>query len=111
VNKFKFFRGLRTARIQPGNVKLKDIFNRTKYLLCDWSEYPYDGDDSQIRTYQGNILEFYNYIKREEVYPTIYEIQKQYRGYQSASLVYGNRNSYNEFISRKFYLTIRYTLM
>lgn len=111
MKEFKLLRGYKCVRRQPGLVKLKDVTNRTKNLLCIWSEYPIDGDDSQIRTYQGNILQFYNMIKQMGISPTIYEIQKQYRGQQSSSLVYGNRNRHNEFISRKFYLTIKYTVL
>lgn len=110
MKEFKLLRGYKCVRRQPGLVKLKDATNRTKNLLCIWSEYPCDGDDSQIITYQGNILQFYNMIKEMQVSPTIYEIHKQYRGYQSPSLVYGNRNRYNEFIMRKFYLTIKYSI-
>ena len=111
MNKFKFFGKNGVARIEQGFVKLKDARNRNAFLLCDWSEFPYDGNDSQIRTYQVNILDFYNFIERESYYPTIYEIYKQYRGYHNASLVFGNRNQHNLFIARKFYLTIKYTVM
>lgn len=111
LSQFKFFQRINVARVEPGLVKLKDAHNRNKYLLCDWSEYPYECYDGYIKTFQGNILEFYNMIKDREVYPTIYEIHKQYRGYFDASLVYGNRNRHNLFIARKFYLTIKYSLM
>ena len=108
---FKFFQRANFERTEPGSVKLKDPFNRDKYLFCNWSEYPENTYEGFIMTFQGNILEFYNWIQERSVYPTIYEIHKQYRGYHHHSLVYGNRNRHNQFISRKFYLTIKYSLL
>ncbi len=108
---FKYFQKI--ARVAPGLVKLKDAYNRDRYLLCDWSEYPNNSYEGFIKTFQGNILEFYNMIKDREVYPTVYEIHKQYRGYSDfdASITYNNHIRQNLFISRKFFLTIKYSLM
>jgi hypothetical protein len=99
--------------VEAGLVKLKDAHNRNKYLMCDWSEYPDNPYEGFIKTFQGNILEFYNMIKDREVYPTVYEIYKQYRGYSdfNSSITYNNHIRPNLFISRKFYLTIKYSLM
>lgn len=108
---FKFFQRIIIARAEDGHIKLKDAYNRNKYLMCEWSEYPDNPYEGFIKTFQGNILEFYNMIESRNVYPTVYEIYKQYRGYHDYSLVYGNRNMHNSFISRKFYLTIKYSLM
>ena len=108
---FKFFQRIKVIRSEPGFVKLKDAYNRNKILMCDWSEYPVDQYVHNIRTFQGNILEFYNMVANMNVYPTVYEIHKQHRGYFDASIVFDNRNRYNLFIKRKFYLTIKYSLL
>jgi hypothetical protein len=108
---FKFFQKAKVARCQPGYVKLKDVFNRNKYLILNWSEYPSDVNDVDIQTYQGNILNFYNFVRGHQSNIKVYEIHKQHRGYHHHSLVYGNRNRNNEFIARKFYLTIKYSLL
>ena len=44
---FKFLQRsvVKQPRIEPGLVKLKDAHNRNKYLLCDWSEYPYRSEE------------------------------------------------------------------
>lgn len=105
---FKFFQRPKEARCQPGYVKLKDIHNRDKYLILNWSEYPSDENSVDIKTFQGNILDFYNFVRSLQSNIKVYEIHKQYRGYHEHSLVYGNRNRHNEFIARKFYLTIKY---
>ena len=107
---FKFFRNIKTPRKSPGLIKLKDVFNRNKFIVLLWSEYPYDGDDSNILTFQGNVLDFYNYYKTQGVSPTVYEIYKQYRGQMDTTIVYSNRHRFNPFIARKYYLTIKYTL-
>jgi hypothetical protein len=108
---FKFLQKNRIPRVSPGYLKLKDVHNRNKYLLCSWSEYPDNPYEGFIKTFQGNILEFYNMIKDREVYPTVYEVHKQHRGYFDASIVYDNHFRQNLFIGRKFYLTIKYSLM
>jgi hypothetical protein len=105
---FKFFQKVKVARCQPGYVKFKDVHNRDKYLILNWSEYPSDMNDVDIKTFQGNILDFYNFVRSLQSNIKVYEIHKQYRGYHEHSLVYGNRNRHNEFIARKFYLTIKY---
>jgi hypothetical protein len=114
TKEFKFFQKIKIPRTENGVIKLKDPFNRNKNLILNWSEFPYDGDDSDIQTFQGNILDFYNFVKNIELTRLmnikVYEIFKQHRGYFDTSLVFGNRNRYNAFISRKFYLTIKYSL-
>ena len=79
-------------------------------MLITWSEFPYDGDDSHIRTFQGNILQFYNFVRHLPHGVTIYEIFKRCGGYFDDSIVFGTENRYNQFIARKFQLTIHYTI-
>jgi hypothetical protein len=112
IKPFKFLQLIKIPRTEGGIVKLKDIHNRDKYLLCQWSEYPLDGYEiyNNIRTFRGNILEFYNMIEAMSVSPTIYEIYKQRRGWFSTSIVFSNRHRDNVFISRKFDLSITYSL-
>jgi hypothetical protein len=110
MNSFKFFQKAKVARCQPGYVKLKDIYNRDKYLVLNWSEYPSYVNDVDIQTFQGNILDFANFVWEQPSNIMVYEIYKQYRGYHDYSLTYGNLNRHNQFISRKFYLTIKYSL-
>ena len=111
---FKFFQKIKTPRTELGVIKLKDPFNRNKNLILNWSQFPYDGDDSGIDTFRGNILDFYNFVQNIQLTGQlnikVYEIFKQHRGYFDTSLVFSNRNRYNQFIPRKFYLTIKYSL-
>lgn len=107
---FKFLQIPKEPRVQPSLLKLKDIHNRNKTMIVLWLEYPYDGDDSNIKTFEGNILQFYHYIRALQITPTVYEIYKECRGYFNTSIVYGNQNRHNQFILRKFKLLIRYTV-
>ncbi len=110
VSSFKFFQRGNVARCQPGYVKLKDVHNRDKYLILNWSEYPSDENSVDMETFQGNILDFYNFVRDQQTNIKVYEIRKQHRGYFDTTLVYGNRHRNNLFIARKFYLTIIYSL-
>jgi hypothetical protein len=110
MKQFKFFQRGKIARIEPGYIKLKDAYNRDKYLILNWSEYPCDGEGTYISTFQGNILMFYHFVRGLESNIKVYEIHKQYRGYFDASLTINNRNRGSLFIARKFYLTIKYSL-
>ena len=94
--------------------KLKDPFNRTKPFMHLMSEYPYD--KSNVKLFMGNILEFYNNIKsiqetqRITKIPTIYEVDKRYRGERDVSTVYSNYLQHDHFISRKYFLRIYYSI-
>jgi len=107
IKEFKFLQKIKEPRKSVGMVKLKEEFNRNKNLIFLWSEYPYDGDDSNLIRFEGNILEFYNLTRGSS--PTIYEMQIKETGYFDRSMVYGNRDRFPEFIRRKAKLTIIYS--
>jgi hypothetical protein len=104
---FKFLRIIKKPRTSVGMVKLKEEFNRNKHLIFIWSEYPYDGDDSNLISFEGNILQFYNLTRGSS--PTIYEMFKEESGYFDRIMVFGNRDRFPEFIRRKAKLKIIYT--
>jgi hypothetical protein len=108
MKEFKFLQIIKKPRRSIGLTKLKEEFNRNRHLIFIWSEYPFDGDDSNLIEFNGNILEFYNLTKHST--PVIYEIYKKETGYFDRSMVYGNRDRFPEFIRRKAKLKIIYTL-
>ena len=113
IKEFKFLGIIKEPRISVDSVKLKDKFNRNKDMLFMWSEFPYDGDDSRLLEFNGNILEFYNLLKcgtLMRTIPIIYEIFKKESGYFDRSMVYSNRSRFPEFIRRKAKLKIIYIL-
>lgn len=113
---FKFFQKIREPQSFLSFIKLKDRFNRDKYLQVKWEERTAEHDNSNVLTFQGNILEFYNMmgpfrVHRTAFTPTIYEIYKKQQGYFDRSLIYRDpilRNSF--FISRSAKLTILYKI-
>lgn len=108
LKEFKFLRIIKKPRTTVDMVKLKEEFNRDKYLIFIWSEYPeYPYDDNLIE-FNGNILQFYNLTRGTT--PLIYEMYKKESGYFDRSMVFGNRDRFPEFIRRKAKLKIIYTL-
>jgi hypothetical protein len=108
LKEFKFLRIIKKPRTSVGMVKLKEEFNRDKYLIFIWSEYPEYPLDTNVTEFRGNILQFYNLTRGSS--PTIYEIYKKESGYFDRSMVFGNRDRFPEFIRRKAKLKIIYTL-
>ena len=104
---FKFLQKIKEPRKSVGMVKLKEEFNRNKNLIFLWSEYPYDGDDSNLIRFEGNILEFYNLTRGSS--PTIYEMQIKETGYFDSCIVFNLRHVLSKFIRRKAKLTIIYS--
>jgi len=110
IKTFKFLQKIKKPRQSVGMVKLKEEFNRNKYMIFIWSEYPhypFDEDNSNLIRFEGNILQFYNLTRGSS--PTIYEIFKRETGFFDRSMVYGNRDRFPEFIRRKAKLTIIYS--
>jgi hypothetical protein len=107
IKEFKFLQKIREPRKSVGVVKLKEEFNRNKHLIFLWSEYPYDGDDSNLITFEGNILQFYNLTRGNS--PTIYEIYIKEPGYFDSCIVFNLRHVLSKFIRRKAKLTIIYS--
>ena len=100
---------------------LKDDYNRNKCFYINWSQFPstqQDDEDTEYKEFNGNILEFWDSLKRYDfrlghvirtLAPTVYEIYFQRRGYHSHSISYGNHHQLREFISRGWKLRIIYT--
>ena len=101
--------------------KLKDEYNRNQCFYINWSQFPttqQDDENTNYKEFNGNILEFWNSMKRydfrsgreiDTLTPTVYEIFFQRRGYLSHSKVYFNHHQLREFISRGWKLKIIYT--
>jgi len=107
LKNFKFLQILKKPRKSIGMIKLKEEFNRNKHLIFIWSEYPTDGDDSNLLEFTGNILEFYNFTRGNS--PTIYEIYIKETGYFDLCIVFNRRQLLQKFIRRKAKLKIIYS--
>lgn len=100
---------------------LKDEYNRNKHFYINWSQFPatqYDDENTAYKFFEGNILEFWDSLKRYDfrsghlirtLTPTVYEMGFERRGYFTHSKVYGNHHQLREFISRGWKLRIVYT--
>ena len=115
MEQFKFLVHRKQKR-EYGFFKLKDAHNRYANLMCVMSEYPDSPNDDEIKLYQGNILGFFMYINLlrdpngTRKLPTIYEMQLQYRGVTDRIFVYKNHFMLKNFIARKFYITVKYSI-
>lgn len=115
---FKFFQKKQGHKISF--LKLKNAHNRNINMLCGFEEFP-DVIEEQdeiisMKQYRGNILTFFNHISEQRspngrpVYPIIYNMILNYRGYSEREFNYSNYKTQNDFISRKYYLIINYRI-
>ena len=111
IKDFKFLKIIKKPRQSVSYIKLKNQFNRNKIITFLWSEYPYDGDDSNLLEFNGNILDFYNMLGGP-LYSslTIYEMAIKETGYFDSCIVFNIRHVLSKFIRRKAKLTIIYSL-
>jgi hypothetical protein len=108
MKEFKFLQISKKPRKSISLFELKNQFNRNQHLVFIWSEYPYDGDDSNLLEFNGNILEFYNLTRGTT--PTLYEIFIKETGYFDSCIVFNMRQVASRFIRRKAKLKIIYSL-
>lgn len=121
IQDFKFLHITKPVLTNTVLYKLKDEYNRNQFFYISWSQFPktlYDEENTEYKEFNGNILEFWDSLKRYDfrsghvirtLTPTVYEIFFERRGYHSHSISYGNHHQLREFISRGWKLKIIYT--
>lgn len=110
---FKFFQKAHKLLMMDSWVTLRDVHNRKKHQYITWSQYPSTIDAGDYQIFEGNILQFYDYIKCQgnSITPTVYEIGMWRSGYFTRTYTFSNESRMNHFISRSWKLKIHYNIL
>lgn len=112
MKSFKFFQKVQKLLTMDSWVTLRDIHNRKKHQYIQWSQYPSTIDAGDYQIFEGNILQFYDYIKsyNRTITPIVYEIGMWRSGYFTRTYTISNERRMNNFISRSWKLRIHYNI-